>query len=517
MSKQNPIDYSDTKRIGSPNRYSALDPEKEEESITFYPDTTGEESDDDWIVTGTMTDTEPKTKEIDLELTKEQLSPNNKATLLDILKFIRLLANKAANVGVQRTGLGLYADLVETMEAYKERVGKEFTNMPVAPTKPKSPTQQPGQSALDYTIARDQYRKESKIYLEYLEVTRALKKAIQAKFPLLCDGFQGSEYGRLPADKTPGEILQLMADLTVTSKSDRDRLAMEIEISMLELTYDVNQNGPIQYLKTLRESRALANEVTKEDRVTVERLMNCAIRAFEDSEHDRTQIGRLKAEWETHEATSPKRGRELVEEFETFWCRELRNLYRLEGKGHQANLTFDVESVHHRFDEIEHDQTQEFQALRAEIQALKAQVHSNTTAPQDIPSVVTTPTVSTNTNASSTEGLMAMMAGLVAALQQNQPTATTTSNPRNDGPPNPRGHRTNNNRQSQWKKVDKWCWHCGANPTHTSIECRSKGTEAPKHPDATKDNPEGGNTEKNKNWGLWYHPRRGYRENKPGN
>ena len=71
MSEKNPIDYSDTKRISSPNRYSALDQEEEEESIVFYPDTEEEnvhnddDDDDNWIITGTMAN-EPKTKEIDL-------------------------------------------------------------------------------------------------------------------------------------------------------------------------------------------------------------------------------------------------------------------------------------------------------------------------------------------------------------------------------------------------------------------------------------------------------------------
>jgi hypothetical protein len=292
---------------------------------------------------------------------------------------------------------------------------------------------------------------------------------------------------------------------------------MEIEINMLELSYNIDRNGPIQYLKTLRENRALANEVTKEDRVNGDRLMNCAIRAFEDCGHDRTQIGRLKAEWELDRAMSNKVDKELVEEFETFWCRELRNLYRLEGKDHQANLSFDVESVHNRFDEIEHDQTQEFQALRAEIQALKAQMTTDTGAKQDVPSVVTAPTVSTNTNASPNEGMMAMVAGLVAALQQHQPTAPPTGSNRAAAAPNSRGQGQNRNRQMEWRKVDKWCWQCSANTSHNSSECKSKGSEAPKHPDATKDKPEGGNTSKNHNWGLWYHPRRGYRDNKPSN
>ena len=113
--------------------------------------------------------------------------------------------------------------------------------------------------------------------------------------------------------------------------------------------------------------------------------MNYAIRAFEDCGHDRTQIGRLKTEWETERLRSPAVGKELVEAFETFWCRELRNLYRLEGKEHHANLTIDVESVHNRFDEIEHDQSLEFQALRAELQALKAQVHANGNVKHDCP------------------------------------------------------------------------------------------------------------------------------------
>ena len=180
-------------------------------------------------------------------------------------------------------------------------------------------------------------------------------------------------------------------------------------------------------------------------------------------------------------------GKELIEEFETFWCRELRNLYRLEGKDHQANLTFDVESVHNRFDEIEQDQNHEFQALRAELQALKAQMDATidaTTAKHDVPSVVTAPTVSTNSNPN--DSLMAMMTGLVAALQQNQNQAAPA--PRAGNPTNPRNPR-NRNRANEWRLVDKWCWNCSANTTHNSIDCRSRGTKAPAHKDATMDEP----------------------------
>ena len=107
-----------------------------------------------------------------------------------------------------------------------------------------------------------------------------------------------------------------------------------------------------------------------------------------------------------------------------------------------------------------------------------------------------------------------MMAGLVAALQQNQATPAPSAG----GPANPHGQgQQRAGRQLEWRKVDKWCWHCGANTSHVSINCKSRDTKAPDHKDATMDKPEGGNVSKNKNWGLWYHPKKGYRDTKPGN
>jgi hypothetical protein len=131
-----PINYSDTRRINSPNRYSILDRDDDtvEETIDFVADNT-----EDWFdVDDTMSDSK-KHHKVDLRLTEKEMLPIEAPELWEVYKFTRLLANKAANVGLKRSPPGGYADLVESEASYKERTGSEFKGMPTTPTKPDIP------------------------------------------------------------------------------------------------------------------------------------------------------------------------------------------------------------------------------------------------------------------------------------------------------------------------------------------------------------------------------------------
>jgi len=166
-------------------------------------------------------------------------------------------------------------------------------------------------------------------------------------------------------------------------------------------------------------------------------------------------------------------------------------------------------------DAQEEERNQELQALQAKIVALEAAI-----ARKDVPLVVTAPTISSsNTSSNSGEQVVAMLANALAGLQAtNSPPVAATGRPT----PNPRpipGNGGNRwaGRQLDWRKVDKWCWQCGANTSHNSAGCKVRDTQAHAHPNATRESPEGGNMSKEHNWGLYYHPRRGYRDRPPAN
>jgi hypothetical protein len=201
-----------------------------------------------------------------------------------------------------------------------------------------------------------------------------------------------------------------------------------------------------------------------------------------------------------------------------FWCQKLKNLHRLEFGGpaakHRANLVNhdDLQTVHKRIDEDVLDRTYELQAMQAQITALEAQL----AARKDVPSVVTAPTVSTN-HQDDESRMAAMVASAIATLQANStvgPTATSSANP--NPTPNPRRDKWAG-RQIEWRKVDKWCWSCGANTSHNSATCRTSKLAREEHPNATKDKPEGGNSSKDGNWGKYFHPKQGYKDTKPSN
>ena len=239
--------------------------------------------------------------------------------------------------------------------------------------------------------------------------------------------------------------------------------------------------------------------------------MTLAIMAFEDCGHERTQISLINTEWtQTKALLSPD---VLLERFVTFWCQKLKTLYRQVGETtHKAHLVQpeDIRSVYTHMDAQEEERNQELQALQAKIVALEAAI-----ARKDVPSVVTAPTVSSsNTSSNSGEQVVAMLANALAGLQAtNSPPVAATGRPR-PNPGNSGGNRWAG-RQLDWRKVDKWCWQCGHNTSHNSDRCKAKETQAHLHPNASPENPEGGNMSKKDNWGLLYHPRRGYRDRKP--
>ena len=187
-----PINYSDTRKINSPNRYSILDPDDdtvEEETIEFVTDNPNT---DDWfVIDNTMLDSK-KHHKVDLRLTEKEMLPIEAPELWEVYKFTRLLANKAANVGLKRSPPGGYADLVESEASYKERTGFEFKGMPTTPTKPDIP--KAGANNQDFHVELVVYKSKTEKYEEYLAVIAALKLAIQQKFPLLAQCFESSHF-----------------------------------------------------------------------------------------------------------------------------------------------------------------------------------------------------------------------------------------------------------------------------------------------------------------------------------
>uniref|UniRef100_A0A7S4APF2 Uncharacterized protein n=1 Tax=Pseudo-nitzschia australis TaxID=44445 RepID=A0A7S4APF2_9STRA len=62
--------------------------------------------------------------------------------------------------------------------------------------------------------------------------------------------------------------------------------------------------------------------------------------------------------------------------------------------------------------------------------------------------------------------------------------------------------------KGKWRQWCSWCYTCGVNLNHSTSGCR-KFLKAPGHKvhlDATKDDPQGGNTTTNHLWMKWCHP-----------
>lgn len=98
-----PINYSDTRKINSPNRYSILDPDDKtvvEETIEFITERDGGDNGDDeddksedtedWFVIDTTMSEDKKSHKVDLGLSEKEMLPIDEAELWQVYQFTRL-------------------------------------------------------------------------------------------------------------------------------------------------------------------------------------------------------------------------------------------------------------------------------------------------------------------------------------------------------------------------------------------------------------------------------------------
>ena len=155
-----------------PSNITAGDKEEEVEEVEFVSAredyTTDEEKEEEdkkpeaaaaterlipiWTDDDTMKEdkTEPET---DLELEDGELLPNRQPDIMEILIFKREVANAAARYGIERLEKGGYADLVESLSKFQERLGDPNASPPPIPIYPTEPdyVEGPGK-AVEYQI-----------------------------------------------------------------------------------------------------------------------------------------------------------------------------------------------------------------------------------------------------------------------------------------------------------------------------------------------------------------------------
>uniref|UniRef100_A0A7S4EIH8 Uncharacterized protein n=1 Tax=Pseudo-nitzschia australis TaxID=44445 RepID=A0A7S4EIH8_9STRA len=107
------------------------------------------------------------------------------------------------------------------------------------------------------------------------------------------------------------------------------------------------------------------------------------------------------------------------------------------------------------------------------------------------------------------EGLIESIVQQLRALSQNQNRQQPVTSVSTSGN-NTTTCRTMGDPNGPWRQWKYWCYTCGTNLSHASADYHKTERQKPSHHQckdlATKDNPQGGNSRKDRLWMKWCHP-----------
>ena len=218
--------------------------------------------------------------------------------------------------------------------------------------------------------------------------------------------------------------------------------------------------------------------------------------------------------------------------FKTHYSKHLRDYYinaKASGKRHQAHavdaLTATVEQLQARVDhnaaKVARNAHQVHTIASTQDQML---AHPEAYSTHYVPSVVSATTATTPSGLANSalinsddnrftklEGTVDTLVQQIQALTQLQ----SQGQPNTVAPSNRSNHRTGSRRpmgdpNGPWRQWKYWCYTCGTNLSHNSPDCHKTQRQKPSHHQykdtATKDNPQGGNSAKDRLWMKWCHP-----------
>jgi len=205
--------------------------------------------------------------------------------------------------------------------------------------------------------------------------------------------------------------------------------------------------------------------------------------------------------------------------FKAHYCKNLREYYintKVSSKKHQAHVIYALTATVDQLQTKVERNTQNVHTIANTQDQMLAQPEAYST--HYVPSVVSATTATTpsglansatDTGFDKLEGSIESIVQQLRALSQTQsqghqqPTHTSTSISNNS-------RRTLGDLNGPWRQWKYWCYTCGTNLSHGSVDCHKTGRQKPSHHQykdtVTKDNPQGGNSRKDRLWMKWCHP-----------
>ena len=215
--------------------------------------------------------------------------------------------------------------------------------------------------------------------------------------------------------------------------------------------------------------------------------------------------------------------------FKTHYSKHLRENYintKTNGKRQQAHaveaLTATIEQLQTKVDnnaaEVARNAHQVHTIANTQDQML---AHPEAYSTHYVPSVVSATTATTPSGLANSAlqygGEFTELKGTVESLAQQIQALTRLQQqgPTHTGAPPNRNQRNSSRRpmgdpNGPWRQWKYWRYTCGTNLSHNSPECHKTHRQKPSHHQykdtATKDNPQGGNSSKDRLWMKWCHP-----------
>lgn len=484
------------------NRYGFLDqPLSDEDDSSVGTNTTDpdSESEDEYEEEDNMSTDKYESLEDKLEITiKPKISP----TMLDVLRFKQELIiglTKCAIVG-KRQG---HAYLVETIEEYRIRSKNPKAVAIERPTEPIPPTVEDRKKD---KYARSDYKDKVKEYDLCNKYDEQALELIKKAFPGSLDDLRIRGY--LPTELTAKEALDHVRKQAQTSIASR-KCYLEIynRFGAGGRTYKPNANGPRDFFTECEEDLRLAEELGVKE-VDVEQLMISAQEAFWRSGHDTNKLREYETEWAAMKrlhSSVLQDPYEVYTKFKSYYTLKLKNLYvdTTKNRKGRAYMTETEEASIERLAKIEAN-VAELCNTQLELAEQMSAYRTNTISQPPSVIVPTGNSIAASSIESSTayQALLSKYQALEAKVEANEQEkrhgGSTDSN-RNNGRPNSRHKKGNQNR----RQLKYYCPTCGVNTSHFAATCRYPDEKHADRMNATRLDPQGGHTGNNHYWLKW--------------
>eukprot|EP00532_Pseudo-nitzschia_australis_P008137 CAMPEP_0168177398 /NCGR_PEP_ID=MMETSP0139_2-20121125/8426_1 /TAXON_ID=44445 /ORGANISM="Pseudo-nitzschia australis, Strain 10249 10 AB" /LENGTH=464 /DNA_ID=CAMNT_0008096433 /DNA_START=46 /DNA_END=1440 /DNA_ORIENTATION=- len=451
--------------------------------------------------------TEPTVnKTIEEYLTKAQMKPITKdRTSIDISIFREAVGNTLTNITSIYSeevaeDLG-HAYLVDKLHHYRKRREDHNACLPKPQPRPKKPTVMEAYTQKTYLYSL-------KPYWLSQNLDREARALISKKFPDSLAGLMCPATQCLPPSVTARAAFDYIEEMTGATAAGNMR-HQELLRGLINREYVPGISTAELYFNQCETDQhrinAIGVAVIPDAQIMVGAQL--AFRKVIDS----TVMQLIDNAWTTLSTASlyspPD---EVYRQFKVHYCKGLWEYYHnMQGsRGNRKNQAYAVDALSDTVSQLQNELslTQDNVCSIANTQdQMLAQPESYTT--QYVPSVVSATTASTPSGLahSAVDNRLDKLEGLFQQLvqQQLQGNQSTARN-------NTRRGTIRGDPNGPWRQWKYWCYSCGTNLSHNTIDCHRTKNQLPDHDQfkttATRDNPQGGNSKKDHLWLKWCDP-----------